>query len=98
MPSGAVVLHVAGELDLATAPRLEDAIAGASHVEHVVIDLSGCTFLDSSGVRSLVLARRNTPPDQRVDLVSADPSILRVLEITGVDTMLAVHPSVEAAL
>ena len=98
MPAGAVVLHVSGELDLATASRLEDAIADAAPAAHIVIDLSDCTFLDSSGVRSLVKAGRETQPEARVDLVTADASILRVLEITGVDTVLTVHPSVEAAL
>jgi anti-sigma B factor antagonist len=97
-PAGAAVLHVSGELDLATAPRLEEAVASAGHAAPIVIDLSGCTFLDSAGMRSLVNASRSTRPEGRVHLVTTDPSILRVLEITGIDTVLAVHGSVEAAL
>ena len=96
-PAGAAVLRIFGELDLATASRFEEAVASAAPATHIVIDLSGCTFLDSAGMRSLVNASRDAP-ESRVDLVTTDPGILRVLEITGVDTVLAVHPSVEAAL
>jgi anti-sigma B factor antagonist len=97
MPAGAAVLYVSGELDLASAPRLEEAIADAPPTAPVVIELSGCTFLDSAGIRTLVSAA-TARPEGRVDVVTTDPGILRVLEITGVDTVLAVHPSVDAAL
>ena len=57
VPGGAVVLRVSGELDLASAPRLEEALATVS-ADPTVIDLSACTFLDSSGVRVLASAGR----------------------------------------
>ena len=98
-PGGAFVLHVTGDLDLATSPRFEDTLSSAPAASHVVIDLTGCTFLDSSGVRVLVQAARNTPEGRRrVDLVTANAGILRVLEITGIDRMMLVHPSLEEAL
>ena len=50
--------YVTGELDLATAPRLDEALAGARRPSVVVVDLSGCTFLDSAGIRTLVGAAR----------------------------------------
>lgn len=96
-PSGAVVLHVLGELDLATAPRLEAAIADAVASPRVVVDLSSCTFLDSAGVRVLTSAGREPAP-RRVAVISADPGILRVLEITGMDTLLDIYPTLDAAL
>jgi len=98
-PDGALVMRVTGDLDLATSPRFEDTLSSAPAASHVVIDLTGCTFLDSSGVRVLVQAARNIPEGRRrVDLVTANAGILRVLEITGVDRMLPVHPSLEQAL
>jgi anti-anti-sigma factor len=64
-----------------------------------VIDLSECTFLDSSGVRVLASAgRKLSEAGRRFAIVVSNPSVLRVLEITGVDTMLAVHHSTESAL
>ena len=87
-----VVAHVSGELDMATAGSLDEALAAAPPVEHVVIDLSECTFLDSTGVRSISNAVRRTP---RVSIVTADPGLLRTLEITALDSIVAVHPSLD---
>jgi anti-anti-sigma factor len=64
-----------------------------------VIDLSQCTFLDSSGVRVLASAGRGiSESGRRFALVTTDPGLLRIFEITGVDSMLAVHQSTESAL
>ena len=90
-----VVVRVEGELDMASASELEDAIARVASDPHVVIDLSSCTFLDSTGLRVITETMRQTP---RVSVVATDPGVLRVLEITAVDTMVSVHASVEDAL
>jgi anti-sigma B factor antagonist len=98
VPGGAVVLRVSGELDLASVPRLEEALATVS-ADPTVIDLSECTFLDSSAVRMLASAGRSlSEAGSRFAIVASNPGLLRVLEITGVDTMLAVHHSTESAL
>lgn len=99
-PEGAVVVHVSGELDLATTPALEDALTRLPDGSHVVIDLGACSFLDSSGVRLLAMAaRRVEETNGRLDLVAAgDSGVARVLEITGIDTLVGVHPSLDAAL
>ncbi len=96
---GGVVVSVQGELDLATAPRLEEVLASRAPGSRVVIDLSGCTFLDSSGVRVLALTANEAAADgARLELVVVDAGIARVLEITGIDTLIDVHSSLEAAL
>jgi anti-sigma B factor antagonist len=98
LPGGAVVLHVSGDLDLATAPRLEEALLDVSE-QDVAIDLAGCTFLDSAGIRSLVAAaRRLSEAGRSLKVVTADPGIVRLLEITAVDTVIDVHPSLDDAL
>jgi anti-anti-sigma factor len=94
-----VVVRVFGELDMATCPRVEDAISSAPSTARVVIDLTSCTFVDSSGVRVLVAAQRDvTAEGGRVELVATEPGILRVLEITSVDTVITVHSTLETAL
>jgi anti-sigma B factor antagonist len=98
LPAGAHIVRVSGELDLATAPRLEEVLADVSSGETLVIDLSGCTFLDSAGIRTLVAAARERLGSGKLRLVTADPGIVRLLEITGVHTLIHVHPSVDAAL
>ena len=97
LPDDTHVVHVSGELDLATAPRLEEALADLS-AETLVIDLSGCTFLDSAGIRTLIGAARERSGPSKLRLVTADPGILRLLEITGVDALIHVRPSVDDAL
>lgn len=57
--TGAAMIVIEGELDLASAPQLVDAISALPEVgEPVVLDLSSVTFVDSSGVRALLDADR----------------------------------------
>ena len=95
---GVVVVRVEGELDLATCAAFEDAIGETDPGQRLVIDLTECTFLDSSAVRVLVTTIRAAQEAQgSVSLVATDRGILRVLEIAGVDTMVSVHPSLDDA-
>ena len=85
LPGGGSVLRVEGELDMATAPALEDALAQAGFAERLVVDLTTCTFVDSSAVRVLVSsARDSAAAGGTLALVVTDPGILRVIEISGV--------------
>ncbi len=94
----ATVVRVDGDLDMATCPELTEALAGIELGKRTVVDVSGCTFLDSCAVRVLVAsARIAASAGGEIVLVTQDPGILRVLEIASVDTMLAVHETVEAA-
>ena len=51
-----VVVRVAGELDLATAPELAELFAHAEWDRPVVLDLTAVSFIDSSGIRALCRA------------------------------------------
>jgi anti-sigma B factor antagonist len=98
-PGGVVVVRVEGELDMATSASFEEALDPAETGGQLVIDLTECTFLDSSAVRLLVGAVRTADESEgKVSLVASDPGILRVLEIAAVDTMLPVHESLDSAL
>jgi anti-sigma B factor antagonist len=98
----AVVL-VAGELDALTAPRLHDelvALAGQG-VDRIVLDLRRLDFVDSFGLGVIVSARRRlSQQGNSLCLVAgeAQSALRRVLEITGLDQVLPVHPSVAAAV
>jgi len=93
------VVHVNGELDLATTPQLEETLEPVDRSAPLVVDLGECTFLDSTCVRFLIsLVRETEAAGGRTALVATDPGILRVLEITALDTMVPVHPTVETAL
>lgn len=93
------MVRVEGELDLATREDFEEAIGDSEPGRQLVIDLTECTFLDSSAVRVLVAtARAAEASNGKVSLVARDPGILRVLEIAAVDKILPVHGTLDAAL
>ena len=87
-----VVVRVEGDLDMANAASFDETVESTASDSHLAIDLRACTFVDSSGMRAIAAAAKRHP---RVSVVATDPGILRVLEITALDTMLAVHASLE---
>jgi anti-sigma B factor antagonist len=98
VPGGAEAVFVTGDLDLATAPRLDEALAGVT-AGVVVVDLSGCTFLDSAGIRALVRAAGSLEQAGReLRLVASDAGVGRLLQITGVDSLVRIHSSLDAAI
>jgi anti-anti-sigma factor len=96
---GAVVLKLAGELDLYNAPEvraaLADAIDGAPR--RIVIDLSAVEFLDSTALGVLIEARSRIGRDA-LALAAPQHETRRALQVSGLDRHLPVHDSVEDAL
>ena len=86
---GSEVLVVGGEIDLATASMLEDAIQAVRGT--VAVDLSGVTFMDSAGIRVLVREhqRREDSGDQLVLAAVSEPA-RGVLEVAGLLEYLGV--------
>lgn len=98
--SGAVVLAVSGEVDAATAAILEPAIADVLTDEPptVVIDLSGVTFLASVGLEILVKAHEKASKTGRFAVVAAAPATRRPIELTSVDSVIAMYSTLDEAL
>jgi len=92
----AAVLTVSGELDLDTAPRLESAFRrlAARRPRLVVVDLSAVDFLGSSGLAVLTSA---STADVVLRIV-APGSLSRIFALTGLDSVLDLHTTVEEAL
>ena len=95
------VVSVSGELDVATAMLLHHHLAAqlAQGRRHLVIDLAGVPFMDSSGL-NIVLRTMNETRDIGGSLRLAAPAapVQRVLELTGVTLTVPVHATVEQAL
>ena len=94
---GQVVVTPRGELDLATAPGLAAAItqvlADTPEVESLVLDLGDVTFIDSSGVKVVVLARRLVHERSgQLVVCNAHPPVHRVLALLGIGSLATVHP------
>ena len=93
------VVRVRGEFDLATAPDFAGAVEGLDPSHRLVVDLSECTFLDSSALRALlVAARARTQTGGSAAVVAGPPGILRVLEIARVADAIPVVATVDEAL
>jgi anti-sigma B factor antagonist len=95
------VITVSGEIHVSTAPefqrRLDAAIAKGKTA--VVLDLSETEFIDSTGLSVLLNGlRRVTRQRGRMTLVCTSPTVLRLFEITRLDTTFDIHETREAAL
>jgi anti-anti-sigma factor len=91
--AGAVHARLAGELDISTAPRLDDALmrVEADGPPLLVIDLSGLDFMDSTGLRLLISAdARAREAGRRLVLVQGNEMVQRVLRITRLDERLEI--------
>jgi anti-anti-sigma factor len=96
-------ISVRGELDLGTAPRLEEALAAARSGEgiSVLIDLSDCEFIDSSGVSLIVNCWRDLEQkegSEQLVLCCPKAQVKRLLKITGVEGSISIHDKLDAAV
>jgi anti-sigma B factor antagonist len=96
---GVQSVSVSGELDQATAPALrealEEAVAGSGGV---LVDLSGCGFIDSSGLSLLVeTQRRLAEGGRRFAVCSPRSEVRRLLELTGIDAAVGVFETCDEA-
>ena len=96
-----VVIKVAGEIHATTAPefseRLNEAIAGGK--TGVILDLTGVDFIDSTGLSVLLNGlRRVTRVRGAMVLACANPTVLRLFEITKLDSTFDIVPSCDQAI
>ena len=98
--AGAAVIHVEGDLDVYTAPRLKEVLDGAvAGGGQLILDLSGVHFIDSTALGVLVGTHQEAQSgDRRFDLVVDDPFLLKIFHITGFDGVFSIFPDVDEAL
>ena len=95
------VVSIEGELDLHTAPELEQALGTilARGGRSVVVDLAGLEFIDSAALAALLRALpRFRARGGRFLLVTEDRRVLRTLEITGLDRTFDIEPRLGTAV
>lgn len=84
---GVTVLTVEGRIDVASAPPLDAALEELKG-NRVLLDLSGLTFVDSSGVRLLAVHSRRMRQAGGALLVRCpSPPVRHVMTLTGIDTL-----------
>ena len=96
-------ISVRGELDLSTAPELEAPLNEVLESDEgsVLIDLSSCEFIDSTGIALIVRAWQRLDSGENgrfLAICSQNDQVRRVLEITGLELSIPVHPTRDDAL
>lgn len=97
---GAVVVALAGELDLYNANDVREALIGitADEPARLVVDLAEVTFIDSTALGVLIEARSRMASRRAFLLAAPGMETKRALEISGLDKHFSVHDSVDQAI
>jgi len=97
---GTAVITLSGDIDLQSSPGVRQQLLATFEVhDRVVVDLADVTYIDSSGVASLVeafqVARKK---GGFFGLANVSAGVMRVLSLTRLDRVFAIHPDVDAAI
>jgi anti-anti-sigma factor len=106
LEDGIRAFTVRGELDMNTAPELENGLEGVVTGEgaRVVIDLTECDFIDSTGIALIVRSWQRLDSGGegagrgRLVLCCENTQVMRLLRITGVESSISVHAQRDGAL
>lgn len=91
------VVKVCGDVDVCTAPMLDDCLqrlVAEGNVE-IAVDLENCSYFDSEGIKVLVKALRAACGRGRINICGARGTVSRVLEISGLEAVFGILPSVD---
>ena len=95
------ILAASGEIHVSTAPRFSERLNAAIAADRtrLVLDFSGVEFIDSTGLSVLLNAlRRLTRRQGSLSLVCTNPTVLRLFEITRLDSTFHIVASRDEAL
>ena len=98
---GYTIVTISGKMDIASVPVLREQILGLlrPHASRIVIDLSGVTFCDASGLAMLVGAsRRAGELDGALRLAAPTPLVATLLRLTGLDSRFEIFASAPEAI
>src|ERR1700733_1745197 len=98
--AGVTVVSIGGEIDLSTAPAFEAAVTGALDKDPpvLVIELSAVSFMASVGLRILVATHQKISKSAQVAIVANNPATSRPIQLTGLDKVIALYPTLDDAL
>lgn len=98
---GALVVRIRGEVDMRTAPRFRSLLNDYAQraAGPVLLDLAGVTYMDSSGVGTLVSVKRELErTGRRFVLMNLQGRVRSVLEITHLDRFFRIAANLDEAL
>ena len=94
------IVRLVGELDIATAPALAEALqALEAPCKRIILDLTSLEFIDSTGLRLAVVEHGRSNMDGfEFVIAGATGPVLKVLRLTGLDVTLPLAPDVASVL
>jgi anti-anti-sigma factor len=98
---GVCVVHAVGEIDMMTAPALDNEISERllARPRLVILDFSGVTFLASTGLATLMSVREGCRAiGATLRLVGRQARLLRPIDLTGLTELFELYPDLAAAL
>ena len=98
--NGYTVLRVDGEVDFHCSPDLRTRILETLEAEgDLVLDLGGVSYIDSSGIASLVEGLQAAKSkEKQFMLANVQDAAMQVLKLTRLDAVFSIHASVEDAV
>jgi anti-sigma B factor antagonist len=91
-----VRVSISGEVDMVTCDRLAAALEAAEHEATglLVLDLGELAFIDSTGLRAILLcAQRARRSSRRIVAINTPPGVSRLFQLTAIDRSIEVRPA-----
>lgn len=95
---GCTVITAVGELDIATASRLTDALRHAPARAPIILDLTGVAFMDCTGLHPILRAHHAASAQHNRLILVPTPAITRLLRLTDLQHILPSRPTLPDAL
>jgi len=98
---GVALVRVSGEIDMFTSPNLRDALLPffIPKTQAIVVDLSDVSFMDSSGIATLVEGLQWSRKQKgRFILAGLGQTVINALSLTKLDKVFSIEPDVATAL
>jgi anti-sigma B factor antagonist len=95
------VIALEGELDMSTSPQVRGALLPIFHkgASHIIVDLSGVPYIDSSGIATFVEALQlSRKGDTRFTLAGAGPSVESIFDLAYLREVFEMVPDVDRLL
>jgi stage II sporulation protein AA (anti-sigma F factor antagonist) len=99
--NNALIIKINGRMDAVTAPEFEKALDAwiDESEKHFIVDLSSLEYISSAGLRSiLVIAKKLKALKGKIVLAAMEESVNEVFEISGFNSIIPIHDTVQAAI
>jgi len=94
------IVALIGEIDLETSPKARQILLDTvDQSAKVLIDMGSVTYIDSSGIATLVEAFQRAKKNRgQLAFICLNPAVVRVLSLARLDKVFAIHADIESAI